>query len=205
MSSPPDNQPANQSANQPRVIVTDEGERITKAEYIENRDLPGRYNNLSSAELLDHLEQIIPESFHPDMPYFERFREQHLAQGTISNDQDEILKSVRKKIVATGKTALVVQFALEAWPEDEPTGQIQVQLITTLHDEVKYRAIFFIEQYDILLGHIDWLEHFAEFDAQNIEAMIQDAEEFPEPLWQVPEQSEQAAPSEQPEQGEQTE
>ncbi|KAI0550714.1 hypothetical protein F4679DRAFT_583383 [Xylaria curta] len=184
MSSTPD--------NQPRFLVTPDGELITKAQYIEDRNAPGRYNHFSTEELLDQLEQIIPEcQGFLEMPFFERFRALHLAQGGISSAQDDILKSVKRKMQAMGETALIVQFALEAFPQDEPTGQIQVQLITTIHTEIKYRAIFFIEQYDILLGHIDWLEYFAEYDFENVPAMIRDAEEFPEPLWQAPEQGEQ--------------
>ncbi|KAI0552541.1 hypothetical protein F4679DRAFT_581444 [Xylaria curta] len=67
-------------------------------------------------------------------------------------------------------------------------------------DEIDDKAVYFIRQSDTLIHHVRWLEHFARADPQNINAMIQDALEFPDPPWQP--EDEQVEPAEQTEQGE---
>ncbi|KAI1738134.1 hypothetical protein F4680DRAFT_450215 [Xylaria scruposa] len=181
MSSTSDNQPtdkpADQHANQPRVCNYIEGEALTKAEFLEFLSLPGRWDNDSIEKLLVSIEQLIPTP--PEyvrLQYFEPLREKLLAEGKISNEQDEILKTVQTKIHATADKARVVKYTIEEFLEEESTSGTHV---STLHDELKRRVIFFLEQEAIQGSHIEWLENFACDDPLNIPEMIKDAQEFP--------------------------
>ncbi|TRX90011.1 hypothetical protein FHL15_009112 [Xylaria flabelliformis] len=200
MSSTSDNQPA----NQPRVVDYIEGGKLTKAEFLEFMSLRGKWDNESLEILLEFVEQNIPHGQTIQMPYFERLRERHLAEGTISNEQNEILKTVQKKIQLTTRHARVAQYTIQAFVGEEAASQISV---STLHDKIRRRAILFLEQHAIQRAHQEWMEHFAWADPSNIADMIQDAQEFPVPPWN-PETTVPAEPAEkpaQPEQGEKTE
>ncbi|KAI1746336.1 hypothetical protein F4680DRAFT_442610 [Xylaria scruposa] len=176
--------------NQPRLWVLyygDEPKEFTKLEYLElySDDPVWDY---SADDLIYELELTVPELYDQSelVPNFERFRSHHLANGGISNKQDEILSTVSKKIQDWAERASAMLLSLKARP-----------------DEIDDRAIYFVRQSKILFHHVGWLEYFARADPQNINAMIQDALEFPDPPRQP--EDEQVEPAEQAEKGEKTE
>ncbi|KAI1736321.1 hypothetical protein F4680DRAFT_452104 [Xylaria scruposa] len=181
MSSTPDNQPDNGPAYQPRVCDYIEGERLTKAEFLEFMTSRGTYDNDSVEVLLEFIEQHIPTHQKVKMPHFERLRKLHLADGRISNEQNEILKTVQKKLHATIENTHDALFELRRFLHDEPASEITEQL----HDEMKRKAISFLEQTSTQRAHEEWMENFACADPLNISDMIQDAQEFPLIPWNV--------------------
>ncbi|KAI0183659.1 hypothetical protein EV127DRAFT_413941 [Xylaria flabelliformis] len=184
--------------SQPRAYINYdkdyEREELTKAEFL-RRGNKVEYEYYSISDLILELEVIVPDlQLQSDLvPHFERFRSRHSANGGISNEQNEILKTVVEKIQGWAETASTVLLSLKSRPAHEP--------LPTLDDQVKYRTVDFLEQFDILEDHIEWIEHFARVDPQNVTGMIEDAREFPNPPWK-PEEGEQ---DEQDEQDEQTE
>ncbi|KAI0552303.1 hypothetical protein F4679DRAFT_581605 [Xylaria curta] len=179
MSSTPDNHPA----PKPRVIDYIEGGDLTKPEFLELMSPTGAWDDDSLEILLEFIEQSIPtRPEYVEMRYFEPLREQLFAEGKISNEQNEILKTVQKKIHATADIARVAKYTIEKFLENEANSQTH---ISTLHDELRRRAILFLEQQSIQRAHEEWLENFACVDPLNIPEMIKDAQEFPMPPWHV--------------------
>ncbi|KAI0857815.1 hypothetical protein F4860DRAFT_517504 [Xylaria cubensis] len=196
--------PSSTPSSPPRAYINydedNEREELTKAEFLKRgkRGDKVEYEYFTISDLILELEVIVPDlQLQSDLvPHFERFRSRHLVNGGISNDQNEVLKTVVEKIQGWAETASAVLLSLKSRPAHEP--------LPTLHDQVKYRTVDFLEQFDILEDHIEWIEHFARVDPQNVTGMIEDAREFPNPPWK-PEDGEQAEPAEQDEQDEETE
>ncbi|KAI0545882.1 hypothetical protein F4679DRAFT_588073 [Xylaria curta] len=188
--------------NKPRVYITYdedyERDELTKDEFLDYDD-DVEWEYYSASDMMLELQLNIADlHLGSDLvPHFKRFQSRHLASGALSNDQNEILKTVVEKIQGWAEVASTVLLSLKEHPTPYPT----------LHDEIKYKAVHFLEQKDVLMDYIAWIEHFARADPQNVTAMIEDAREFPNPPWQSEEgeQDEQDEPADQAEQDEQIE
>ncbi|KAI1747453.1 hypothetical protein F4782DRAFT_552036 [Xylaria castorea] len=190
------------SNEEPRILVDEHGRMFTKAEWLETWNTKGIYDDRSYDDLIDTLEGIVMEGPYDMIPTVTSVIQDHLATGELSNDQIDTLNSIKKKMKGMDEVIAMVLLALQTFPADEPTAQIAVQFNTTLHDEVRARAILVLEMCDTQMGHRDWMEHFARTNCRNLQGLLKDAREFPEPPWQ-PEQPEQPVQPVQPEQPEQ--
>ncbi|KAI0204138.1 hypothetical protein F4808DRAFT_457238 [Astrocystis sublimbata] len=95
-------------------------------------------------------------------------RQLNIGSGRLREDQDQLIKSVRATIKDFGDACKRLQGDIEVFMSGERSNEALERKIDMLIDlEPKLKA------------HIFWLEYFAGKEPDNVEALLQDAREFP--------------------------
>lgn len=153
-----------------------DGRKIKKEEYIENNFEVGRYDNEPIEYFLRTFQFIIETELEDPLkvaPNLEKARKSLLTDGKISPAQSDLIASIFEKIKGMAMSARALLIALQVIPEN-----------TAWSEELHGRAIFLTERYDRQSATIEWIEHWAQKEPDNVAELLSDARTFPDPPFQ---------------------
>ncbi|KAI8948106.1 hypothetical protein F4801DRAFT_604688 [Xylaria longipes] len=159
--------------NTERKMCYRDGIEYDKPTWIEIFWNVGLYDNLSIGFFKSYLTHIVQE--YTSESYLKHFKKAcERFGGKIMISDGDLLRSVLDKTEGMAVAALTLLAALEL-----------VTANTDLSEDVRGMAIFLMERSKLAKGHVVWIEYMAENEPDNLQGLLMDAREFPDPPFQL--------------------
>ncbi|KAI0455716.1 hypothetical protein F5B21DRAFT_470387 [Xylaria acuta] len=155
--------------NPERVMRCDGGLEFDKPTWVAAYYEVGLYDTMPISFFQTQLANIITEKEDESRLFHYKWALQDLESKT-SSAQNEVLNSVLQKTSGMVAAARGLLGAIEVVSGDAGATET-----------IRGSCIYLLERYSLQEAHLEWIEYWAKEEPENVEGLLMDAREFPDP------------------------